>query len=275
MQRTKAGDLPPMMPRKALTVTLSLLPALSAPLPALAASSDWIVNEGGRARLVLLAPDAAGTRRGMVEIEPAPGWITYWREPGDSGIPPQLAPEAPATLVSLRFPAPKVLKLGALTDIGYDTPVALPVTLGKATGAVGATLFIGLCKDICIPFQAALAVSPDMNDTPEEAAAVAAAEAALPGRTLPGLALDSATLAAGSDAITLEVKAGAGRLAEAIVTGPAGYAFTASGTARADGGATLAVPLRGYRATDGLSGQAWRLLLKSGTEAIETDFALK
>ena len=37
-------------------------------------------------RIVALPPDASGHIRAGLQIEPKPGWITYWREPGESGI---------------------------------------------------------------------------------------------------------------------------------------------------------------------------------------------
>ncbi|MGO7726417.1 cytochrome C biogenesis protein, partial [Rhizobium ruizarguesonis] len=55
-----------------------------------AAMSAWADNGGGSMRLVALAPDAAGNIRAALQIEPKPSWITYWKEPGNSGIPPQI-----------------------------------------------------------------------------------------------------------------------------------------------------------------------------------------
>ena len=124
----------------------SLLPAL----PLMAASSDWAVNEGGRMRLVLLPEGADGLRQGALVIEPKPGWITYWKEPGDVGIPPAIKPAEGAsyTLESLDFPVPKVLTSGEMNDVGYDRPVTLPITLANAPDTSGVTLnaFIGVSE---------------------------------------------------------------------------------------------------------------------------------
>ena len=264
------------MPKILVPPLLALMAWLAAAGPAASAASDWISNEGGRARLVLLAPDAEGIRRGMVEIEPAPGWITYWREPGDSGIPPQLTVTPPATLVSLRFPAPKILKLGSLTDLGYDGRVAFPVTLGAAPGPVEAMLFIGLCKEICIPFQANMTVADAGPAAPEEEAAVTAAEALLPPERMEGLVLKEAALSPAGDSLQLVAELGQpGAKADVIVTGPPGYAFTAEGTADGKGQLSLAVPLTGLSAKSGLPNGGWRAVIRSGARAIETDFSLK
>ena len=114
-------------------------------------------------RLVALAPDADGHIRAALQIEPEPGWITYWREPGDSGIPPQVspAPEGNVALEKVAFPVPKLITVGKVKEIGYDAPVTLPLDFrvtGDRPDKLDVTVFIGLCKDICIPFQTALSV---------------------------------------------------------------------------------------------------------------------
>lgn len=261
-----------LRPFRPLAIAAALLPATAA----FSASSPWISDEGGRARLVLLQPDQDGLRRGMIEIEPAPGWITYWREPGDSGIPPQFTPEPPAALHSIGFPAPKIVALGDLTDIAYDAPVAFPVRISGAADGVSAQLFIGLCKEICIPFQARLSIAPGGSDTAEEREAVTAAEARVPPATLDGLAVTAASLSATGDTLALSVALGeAGGKAEAIVTGQPGYAFTASGTADAEGRLSLPVPLTGLSPGALQTGTAWKVLLRSGDRAIETEIRPK
>lgn len=79
-------------------------------------------------RVASLAMDADGVVRGVLQIEPKDGWITYWREPGEAGIPPQITPD-PASGVSLTtmaYPVPKLIENGDITDIGYDHAVSLP-----------------------------------------------------------------------------------------------------------------------------------------------------
>ena len=111
-------------------------------LPAHAAMSDWANNEGGRMRLVALAPDADGHIRAALQIEPEPGWITYWREPGDSGIPPQVspAPEGNVALEKVAFPVPKLITVGKVKEIGYDAPVT------SRTVAIISVSCPGLCR---------------------------------------------------------------------------------------------------------------------------------
>ncbi|MGO8654719.1 protein-disulfide reductase DsbD domain-containing protein, partial [Rhizobium ruizarguesonis] len=149
--------------------------------------SSWAENDGGRMRLVALAPDAAGKIRAALQIEPKPGWITYWKEPGNSGIPPQITitPESGVSLDAISYPVPKHFFKGGIEDIAYDAPVTLPLSLtaaGKGPVAIDASAFIGICKDICIPFQAnfQLKLGPAMQSHPEEEAILQAADASLP-----------------------------------------------------------------------------------------------
>ena len=76
--------------------TLALAPFLLASLvlPALASTSDWTETPGGRVRVIIEdnSPNNATSneRRGALQVELQPGWKTYWRNPGDAGVPPQI-----------------------------------------------------------------------------------------------------------------------------------------------------------------------------------------
>ena len=98
-----------------------------------------------------------------VLIELAPGWKTYWRMPGDSGIPPEFTwtPSAPAK-VAVQFPTPtRHVDEGGET-IGYLQDVILPVTVTpEKPGALDLKLdlFFAVCKDVCIPAQSQASIS--------------------------------------------------------------------------------------------------------------------
>ncbi|MBY5584358.1 protein-disulfide reductase DsbD domain-containing protein, partial [Rhizobium leguminosarum] len=174
-------------PRRLLIAVVSVVTALVPFYSAHAEMSAWAENEGGRMRLVALAPDAGGKIRAALQIEPKPGWITYWKEPGNSGIPPQvtIAPESSVSLDAIAYPVPKHFFKGAIEDIAYDAPVTLPLSLtapGKGPVTIDAAAFIGICKDICIPFQASfeLKLGPAIQSHPQEEAILQAADARLP-----------------------------------------------------------------------------------------------
>ena len=265
-----------------MKTTATILAFLAAftigPATTFAGVSDWTDNPGGRMRLAVLAPDADGTVKGVIEIEPAKGWITYWREPGEAGMPPQmtLAPGTGLALEDLRFPPPRIFDQGGVRDIGYNAPVSLVFTLkGKAAGdTLKAGVFIGVCKEICVPFQADFNV-PFTGDAAQEAEAKAALIAA--GERLPEA--PSADFFAekpriGVDAKTVTVPVGLPDLQnkpEFFLTGPDGYVYVEpmlerSGSSQTHATFALGELPRNYD----LHGKTWRLLVKSGHRSMET-----
>lgn len=157
-------------------------------VPAFASSSAWFDGEGGRIRLVTSGkPDAAGQIKGALEIALKPGWKTYWRDPGDSGVPPRFDISASTNVSSaqLSFPAPQRHDDGYGKWAGYDHSVSLPVVLTLASpgdvAAIDADVFLGMCETICIPVQATLKLDPASDpDNEDDAALVKAGFAALP-----------------------------------------------------------------------------------------------
>ncbi|TAU87686.1 protein-disulfide reductase DsbD domain-containing protein [Rhizobium leguminosarum] len=251
--------------------------------------SAWAENEGGRMRVVAIAPDAAGKIRAALQIEPKPGWITYWKEPGGNGIPPQItiAAESGVTLDAIAYPVPKHFFNGAIEDIAYDAPVTLPLSLtatGKGPVAIDAAAFIGICKDICIPFQAnfQLKLGPAIQSHPQEEAILQAADARLPKP--PSQDFDVTAHAMSPDRKTLSLDLvlpsggpGEGKTApDIIVTGPSGYAFTKQIGGKRDG-ATFKVDVAiGKLPKDyDISGKRWSVLVIDGERAMETTLAFQ
>jgi thiol:disulfide interchange protein DsbD len=93
----------------------------------------------------------------------APGWHTYWQNPGDAGFPPSLTVNASAdtTAGPIEWPAPERLSEDPLVAYGYTGDVVLPlhVTPGAGPLALSATAKYLVCKDICVPEQAALSLT--------------------------------------------------------------------------------------------------------------------
>jgi DsbC/DsbD-like thiol-disulfide interchange protein len=130
--------------------------------PAFAAQSDWVESEGGAMRLVV-TDNGKSSARGVLEIRLNPGWKTYWREPGDGGIPPSLMGDGMA--VELLFPAPDRISENGSTFSGYHVGVGLPFVLPETLMPVEKlTAFIGICSDICVPFQAEFSLLRDSKD---------------------------------------------------------------------------------------------------------------
>ncbi|MDK9697068.1 MAG: protein-disulfide reductase DsbD family protein [Siculibacillus sp.] len=132
----------------------------------------------GAALRLVVAGVVDGRPEVGIEIALEPGWKTYWRNPGDAGIPPVVDWSKSAGVASfdLRFPAPVRFGEEGTTSIGYTAPVILPIDLALADPAKPATLDldvqIGLCRDICVPVSARLTATVSPTG-PVDAAALA------------------------------------------------------------------------------------------------------
>lgn len=100
---------------------------------------------------------ADGTHMAALELHLAPGWKTYWRAPGDIGIPPRFDWRGSRNLqgVAIEWPTPQRIDQGGLASIGYHGSVVLPLhVLAQKSGrdvALNGTIEIGVCQNICIP----------------------------------------------------------------------------------------------------------------------------
>ena len=136
--------------------------------------SDWVEGHSSRARLI------AGSGMAGVEVQMPEGWKTYWRTPGDAGgVPPSFDWSKSENLAAatVLYPAPKRFSDGAGDTVGYKGTVVFPVRLIAKDPAkpidLRLSLEYGVCKEICIPAEAALslAVAPDKgSEVPDELA---------------------------------------------------------------------------------------------------------
>jgi DsbC/DsbD-like thiol-disulfide interchange protein len=147
----------------ALTVSLALAGASLAASPG---ESPWVKETYSKVRLV--SGSVAGLSGDQmiagVQIRLDPGWKTYWRMPGDSGVPPSFDWSGSKNLKSAEvlYPAPHRFTDASGTAIGYEDEVVFPVivTPERAGEPVELKLSIdyGLCKTLCIPNQADLSI---------------------------------------------------------------------------------------------------------------------
>lgn len=100
------------------------------------------------------------TLRVGLKIDHQPHWHTYWRNPGDSGLPTTVNWTLPAgaSISDIQWPAPHRLPVGPLVNYGYENQLLLPQTLTVPANATpGSTLLLRaqanwlVCKDVCIP----------------------------------------------------------------------------------------------------------------------------
>ena len=85
----------------------------------------------------------------------APGWHTYWKNPGDAGVAPDLAVTAPAgtTVGPIDYPVPARQPEGPLMTYGYSGEVLLPMTVTPGAGAQHLDMQASwlACEKICVP----------------------------------------------------------------------------------------------------------------------------
>ncbi|HEY4078299.1 MAG TPA: protein-disulfide reductase DsbD domain-containing protein [Rhizomicrobium sp.] len=103
----------------------------------------------------------------------APEWHTYWKNPGDAGAPTEIQWTLPAgwKADAIQWPRPKRLPVGPLMDYGYEGKVWLLTQLtAPADARPGDTVTIKaaaswlVCKNICIPEDAALTLTLPVGD---------------------------------------------------------------------------------------------------------------
>ncbi|WP_419825135.1 protein-disulfide reductase DsbD family protein [Sphingomonas sp.] len=122
--------------------------------------------------LAQIVPESDAPRPGArttlaIAMSPQPGWHGYWQQPGDSGLPPQLAWTLPPALrVGVpAYPVPGMLVIAGLMNHVYEKPFALLVPLDVAAGTpAGTRLPVRLRLDylvcttsLCVPEHAELA----------------------------------------------------------------------------------------------------------------------
>ncbi|MTH34744.1 hypothetical protein GL279_09035 [Paracoccus limosus] len=156
------------------------------PLPALAQTE---VPPGlMAARLLPGWTTPEGHRMTALQLQLEPGWKTYWRSPGDAGVPPRFDWSGSENLgeVTMHWPRPETIESGGERSLGYHRELILPIEIAPAQPGqpveAQARVDFGLCDTICVPAHVALRAPPPAA-TPDPAI-----EAAL--QQVPRLATD-------------------------------------------------------------------------------------
>jgi DsbC/DsbD-like thiol-disulfide interchange protein len=158
--------MPAVSPRPLAIVTAALvcLPCL----PAVRAqdATAWQTEVHAEARLIAGAmvktPHESFVRAG-IEIRLDPGWKTYWRYPGDTGVPPTIEFTGSNNVKSAEvlWPAPERFSDGAGGhSIGYLGEIILPLRIAPAdlahVSALKVQLKYAICGTLCVPAAAKL-----------------------------------------------------------------------------------------------------------------------
>ncbi len=161
-----------------------------------AGASAEVHTEQVRAELLVHAPDGVTPGKTLwlgLRLQHQPHWHTYWKNPGDSGLPTELRWTLPSGLTAgdIAWPAPRKIAIGTLANLGYEGEVLLPVPVqvdrswSPAGGAptvdvqLHATWLV--CREACIPQAGEFQVRvPVQGSSALHAATFAAAQAARP-----------------------------------------------------------------------------------------------
>ena len=155
-------------------------------------SGPVVTTDQVRAELMAWAPDGAGPGQQIwlgLQLEHQPGWHTYWKNSGDSGLPTVLDWQLPAGVSAgeIAWPTPKKIAIGSLANYGYENTVLLPVPLTVAPGFSASNIDIKLkaawliCRKECIPQEGEFTFSlPVKSSTAAQGKAFQATFAATP-----------------------------------------------------------------------------------------------
>ena len=98
-----------------------------------------------------------GGQMAALDLVLAPGWKTYWRSPGDAGIPPSFdwSGSQNVRAIKMHWPAPSVFESNGLRTIGYHDRLILPVEIIPVDPLLPVVLSLrmelGVCDEICLP----------------------------------------------------------------------------------------------------------------------------
>lgn len=123
-------------------------------------ASPWIDDTYSSVRLIA-GSRSGGTFLGGIAIQLQPGWKTYWRTPGDTGVPPRFdfSKSDNVESVTILWPAPMKFPDGASgISYGYQKHVLLPLRIIAKSAdkpvTLRASISYAVCEKLCIPVDA-------------------------------------------------------------------------------------------------------------------------
>lgn len=137
-----------------------------------------------------------GTHMAALHLRLADGWMTYWRVPGESGIPPRFDWTGSRNVAGARmhWPRPEVFDNSGVRTLGFAGELVLPIEFALddpgAPARLTAVVDLGVCETVCIPVTLTVAavlpaagagdprIDAALADRPEPAAALGLRSAA-------------------------------------------------------------------------------------------------
>lgn len=264
--------------------------AMRIPLPLLLSCHVIAASASGVAAQVLHQEDvlraelrpgwrmADGQQMAALHLQLAPNWKTYWRSPGDAGLPPEFdwSRSRNAGAVKVHWPRPEVFDFQGMQTIGYRHEVVLPVEITPLDPAVPVTLeadiSLGVCNEICMPAHLALTRALPMAQTPDAAITAALAKAPLEASVagLSGLRCAVQTIDDGLR-VTATMTLPAGLGAETVVLEPGDPVWVSDAVVHREGNTLSATAdlVPGPGKTYTLTPQTLRVTVLSAGRAVE------
>src|ERR1700712_373684 len=146
-------------------------------------SSPW-VKDGHSAVRLLAGSRSGAVLLGGIAFQLQPGWHTYWRNPGDSGVPPRIdfSKSENIEAVTILWPAPIKFEDGAGgISLGYQKQVVLPLRIVAKNAdkpvTLRADINYAVCEKLCIPVEASAELAFTSVASTEDSALFAALDA--------------------------------------------------------------------------------------------------
>jgi len=138
-----------------LRILIVLASAIFTATAGFAAETPWVDHDGMlKTRLVAASSDMTTEDGSLLawEAKLAPGWKTYWRSPGEAGLPVRVF-VGEKELAPL-YPLPERFELFGIQTFGYSHQLLLPFRLPEAAeGLLNIHVDFMVCKEICVPFK--------------------------------------------------------------------------------------------------------------------------
>lgn len=269
-----------------VTVAAAAAAAAATVAPARAAdASAWDGDQRAAVRLIAGTPRRNGsqaTQRAGIEIRLAPGWKTYWRYPGDAGVPPRFDFSGSRNLksASVRYPAPHLLSDESGTSIGYKNEVTFPVVIVPEDVDKPVTLALkidyAVCEKICIPAEGTAELALD-GTAQAEYLALAHGEARVPTPAQVGDTAELAIRAVTREGKRVLVDVAAPGSVELFAEGPTpewALPVPAAVAGAPAGQQRFAFELDGLPSGASARGAELRLTVVAGARAIEVPYRL-
>ncbi len=255
-------------------------------------ASDWVDAANARTRLTAVRDAQTGMGgeiTAFVEIELPPGWKTYWKAPGDSGVPPSFDWTGSANVAeaNVLYPVPHRLVDKGGETLGYKDRVAFPVRVKASEDgrpiALAVAVEFGICKDICIPNEVKLSLDVPPGESGELSDLAGVSLAAVPRApqaakpedpVLKGAHLDTSN---GKPLLVIEAEfPGGSDKADVFLDAPSGaYLPPARKTSGSGSALTFAADLSQDVDLEELKGQAIGITLVGAGGQTATSFVLE